>query len=96
MGRASARSRAAAVSSVIGSIARRAVARPASRASSAPPSTPNARNTFTRLAVFCTSEIGRAYWIHQRSPGITITRRFSTRQPLVSNERGKGTPKSGA
>ena len=49
-------SRAAAVSSVIGSIARRAVARPASSASRAPPSTPKARNTFTRLAVACTSE----------------------------------------
>ena len=44
-------SRAASVSSAIGSIARRAVARPASSASAAPPSTPRPRNSFTRLAV---------------------------------------------
>ena len=56
-------SRAAAVSSAIGSIARRAVARPASSASSEPPSTPKARNTFTRFAVACTSESRRAYWM---------------------------------
>ena len=55
-------SRAAAVSSAIGSIARRAVASPASRASAAPPSTPSPRNSFTRLAVDATSEIRRPYW----------------------------------
>ena len=44
-------SRAASVSSAIGSIARRAVARPASSASAAPPSTPRPRNSFTRLTV---------------------------------------------
>ena len=56
-------SRAAAVSSAIGSIARRAVARPASSASRPPPSTPKARNTFTRLAVACTLDSRCAYWI---------------------------------
>ena len=62
-GRACARSRrAASVSSAIGDIARRAVARPASRASAAPPSTPSARNTRTRATVALTSDSRRAYW----------------------------------
>jgi hypothetical protein len=54
-------SRAASVSSAIGSIARRAVARPASSASAVPPSTPSPRKSFTRLAVARTSEIRRPY-----------------------------------
>ena len=77
--------RAAAVSSAIGSIARRAVARPASSASSAPPSTPKARNTFTRLAVSWMSETSARVLDEPRpaSP-MTGTRRVSTRQPSIS------------
>ena len=72
-------SRAASVSSAIGSIARRAVARPASSASAAPPSTPRPRNSFTRLAVACTSESRRAYWTYERVAGAG---RASTRARL--------------
>ena len=87
--------RAAAVSSVIGSMARRATARPASRASRAPPRTPKARKTLTRLAVSWTSEIGFAYWSDHGSP-LTSTWRVSTRQPSISAVRASGGPKSGA
>ena len=55
--------RATAVSRVIGAIARVAVERPASSASAAPPSTPRPRKTLTRLAVACTSDSRRAYWM---------------------------------
>ena len=91
-------SRAAAVSSAIGSIARRAVARPASSASAAPPSTPRPRNSFTRLAVALTSEIRRAYWTRTAvgpEPGIRRTSRVSTRQPSISAVLRIGRPEVG-
>ena len=53
-------SRAASVSCTIGRIARAAVARPPSSASTVPPSTPSSRITCTRAIVWSTSDSGRA------------------------------------
>jgi hypothetical protein len=62
--------RAASVSRVIGAIARVAVARPASSASAAPPSTPRPRKTRTRFAVGSVSDSRRAYWTKMTLPGL--------------------------
>ena len=72
--------RAVSVSSAIGAIARRAVARPASSASAVPPSTPRPMKKRTRLAVAWTSESRRAYWTKPTPPiGSTLIGRDSTR-----------------
>ena len=89
--RACARSRArSSVSSAIGSIARRAVARPASSASAAPPSTPRPRNSFTRLAVACDVARAAARTGRTTEPcqlGDARRARDSTRQPWISQRR---------
>ena len=90
-------SRAAAVSSAIGSIARRAVARPASSASAAPPSTPRPRNSFTRLAVAARRRAGartgrRAVVVPAASGRVSCSSRDSTRQPSISSRRGRRRP----
>ena len=91
--------RAAAVSSAIGSIARRAVARPASRASSGAAEHAEARNTFTRLAVASTSDSRRAYCTIARRPPESLpiadpgaSRCASRCSPFA----GSAAPKSGA
>ena len=89
--------RAVSVSSAIGVIARRAVARPASSASIVPPSTPSPRKKRTRLAVASTSLSRRAYCTNATPPsGSTFTRRDSTRKPANSSVGASGGERYGA
>ena len=91
--------RASDVMRAIGRIARRATARPASRARAVPPSTPKSSRKRTRSTVWRRSDSGRAYWATAkpaRRPSIvTGTSRDSTRWPLISSGALRGKPRSG-